>query len=309
MKDFRTKSVEVKKYVFFISPEHAIKIGAQAWIARILKSGLTLILDYSWTKPGLYVRFLHSAQCNKIILSPGLVQDSNWSAFQNMGQYNQINESNANWNSFYHTLKRDRSPQKEKNVERNADVFVPTKYDQCVLPSMNHDITSMSPLFLQDKNKRLIKDRYKEPTGHILCVRSHQNDAHVTSYMCLIWWSWNNLRNAYNANTILHFLKYIVYQFTRLFHSLIFKWIKLHHYWVPCSEDINGHTSMCIILMWLDTWDNETRRRKRETYQHPAPCNMQQSYCYPGAGSTTLQSPGSSASSPIRPLGSPEFCW
>ena len=34
-----------------------------------------------------------------------------------------------------------------------------------------------------------------KPFKHI-CVRSHQNDAHVGSYVFLIWTSWNNLRNA-----------------------------------------------------------------------------------------------------------------
>ena len=37
----------------------------------------------------------------------------------------------------------------------------------------------------------------------------------------------------------LHISIYMVYQFTRLFHSLIFKWIKLHHYWAHCSGDLN----------------------------------------------------------------------
>ena len=33
---------------------------------------------------------------------------------------------------------------------------------------------------------------------------------------------------------------YMVYQFSRLFHSLIFNWIKrLHHNGIPCSGDIN----------------------------------------------------------------------
>ena len=64
-----------------------------------------------------------------------------------------------------------------------------------------------------------------------ICDQSHQNDAHVGSYMFLIWQSWNNLRNAGMA---LHLCTFQyngepVYQ-AQLFHSLIFKWIKLHHY-------------------------------------------------------------------------------
>ena len=39
---------------------------------------------------------------------------------------------------------------------------------------------------------------------------------------------------------LLYLVTYMGYQFTRLFHSLmIFKWIKLHHYYVPCSGKIN----------------------------------------------------------------------
>ena len=55
------------------------------------------------------------------------------------------------------------------------------------------------------------------------CVRSHQNDAHVGPYMFLIWWSWNNLRNAGMP------LQFCTFQYgVPVYKSIPFKWIQFH---------------------------------------------------------------------------------